>query len=80
MNKERNCKKCIHHISGECSKWDCEMQTLEDYRNKVIDDFAEAIKKQALWIQQYTNAFGNAANVICEKINQITEQIKANKE
>ena len=37
---ERNCQICIHHISGLCSKWNCEMQTLEDYRNKVIDEFA----------------------------------------
>lgn len=80
MNKERDCQKCIHHISGECNKWSCEMQTLGDYRGKVIDEFAEAMKKQAHWIQQYTNAFGNAANVICEKVNQIAEQMKAKKE
>ena len=39
----RNCQKCIHHISGLCSKWECEMQTLEDYRNKVIDEFLKKI-------------------------------------
>lgn len=39
----RDCNKCIHHISGSCSAWECEMQTLEDYRNKVIDEFAERI-------------------------------------
>lgn len=43
---ERNCQKCIHHISGLCSKWDCEMTTLEDYRNKVIDEFAEVLKEE----------------------------------
>lgn len=38
---ERNCQRCIHHISGLCSKWDCEMQTLEDYKDKVIDELLE---------------------------------------
>lgn len=40
---ERNCQKCIHHISGLCSKWECAMQTLEDYRDKVIDEFVEKL-------------------------------------
>ena len=37
---ERNCQKCIHHISGLCCKWDCEMTTLEDYRSKILNEFA----------------------------------------
>ena len=40
---ERNCEKCIYHISGSCSKWDCEMTTLEDYRKKVITDFVQSV-------------------------------------
>lgn len=39
----RDCNKCIHHISGSCSAWECEMQTLEDYRNKIIDEFANRL-------------------------------------
>lgn len=39
----RDCNKCIHHISGSCDAWECEMQTLEDYGNKVIDEFAERL-------------------------------------
>lgn len=35
MNK--NCAKCVYHIGGACSKFKCEMTTLEEYRNKVID-------------------------------------------
>lgn len=38
---ERDCKKCVHHISGNCDAWECNMQTLKDYRNAVIDEFAE---------------------------------------
>ena len=46
MNKERNCQACIHHISGLCSKWDCEMQTLEEYKDKAIKEFAEKVVEQ----------------------------------
>lgn len=46
MNKNRNCKECIYHISGECSKWNCEMTTLEDYKNKVISDYTSHLKFQ----------------------------------
>ena len=44
----RDCNKCIHHISGSCSVWKCKMQTLEDYRNKAIDEFAEALRLKCL--------------------------------
>lgn len=40
---ERDCKKCIHHISGSCDAWECSMETLEDCRGKVIDEFAEKV-------------------------------------
>ena len=41
----RNCEKCIYHISGNCSAWDCKMTTLEDYKAEVIDRFADEVKK-----------------------------------
>lgn len=41
----RDCKKCIHHISGSCDAWECNMKTLEDYRNKVIDEVLEVAKR-----------------------------------
>jgi hypothetical protein len=41
----RNCEKCIYHISGYCSAWDCKMTTLEDYKAEVIDRFADEVKK-----------------------------------
>lgn len=40
---ERDCKKCIHHISGACDAWECHMETLQDYRAKAIDEFAEKV-------------------------------------
>lgn len=84
---ERNCQKCIHHISGLCCKWDCEMQTLEDYRNKVIDEFAEKIKKKGIenaW--NCHDVYGDGCGVTsCEEcendflreIDEIAEQMKA---
>jgi len=41
---EKDCKKCIHHIRGTCSAWECNFQTLEDYRDKVIDDFISRLE------------------------------------
>lgn len=87
MAKERNCQKCIHHISGLCSKWDCEMQTLEDYRDKVIDEFAERIKKKAIEDSWNCNDFygdscgvtscEECANDFLREIDEIAEQLKA---
>lgn len=83
---ERNCQICIHHISGLCSKWDCEMQTLEEYRNRAIDEFAEKIKKKGIedgW--NCDDVYGNSCGVVsCEEceniflreIDEIAEQMK----
>jgi len=34
---DRDCNKCINHISVSsiCSKWNCEMETLEEHDKKV---------------------------------------------
>ena len=63
----RDCNKCIHHISGNCDAWDCEMQTLEDYRNKVIDEFAERIK---------TNSELGYIGYLDRVVDEIEEQLK----
>lgn len=34
----RPCKKCIYHISGNCSQWKCEPMTLEEYKIKAIKE------------------------------------------
>ena len=39
----RDCKNCVHHSSGSCSRWNCEFATVDDVRNKAIDDFVKAI-------------------------------------
>ena len=81
----RNCQKCIHHISGNCDVWDCEMQTLEDYRNKAIDEFAERLKSDEF--QKYNLdmvfetsrdlSYSQCIDAFHEYINEIAEQMKA---
>lgn len=66
---DRNCNKCIHHISGQCCKWDCEMETLDDFRNKVIDEFAEVLRLKCL-----DNVY---KEVSLHNVLKIAEQIKA---
>ena len=81
---ERNCQKCIHHISGLCCKWECEMQTLEDYRNKVIDEFAEMLKEKYeehnfdLCLRQNDYySYSNSCMLFESYIDEIAEQMKA---
>lgn len=34
----RDCKNCVYHSSGSCSKWDCKFTTVDDVRNEAIDE------------------------------------------
>lgn len=80
----RDCNKCIHHISGSCSAWKCDMQTLEDYRNKVIDEFAERLKSDEF--QKYNLdmvfetsrdlSYSHCINAFQEYIDEIAEHLK----
>ena len=42
---DRDCKNCVYHSIGSCSQWDCNFTTINDVRNKAIDDTVKAIKK-----------------------------------
>lgn len=66
----RDCNKCIHHISGSCSAWECEMQTLEDYRNKAIDEFVERLYSKII------AEIDDCADEL-EWIDEIAEKLKA---
>lgn len=68
----RDCKKCMHHISGNCSAWECDMQTLEDYRDMFIDEFAIRLKSR-LTDAIYQKDVESMTNLI----NEIAEQLKA---
>lgn len=68
----RDCKKCIHHISGNCDSWECDMQTLEDYKEMFIDEFAIRLKSR-LTDAIYQKDVESMTNLI----NEIAEQLKA---
>lgn len=74
----RDCNKCIHHISGSCSAWECDMQTLEDYRDKAIDEFASELENHSIYAD-----IGKGDEVKKEwvspvtRIKEVAEQMKA---
>lgn len=41
---DRDCKNCVYHSNGSCSQWDCNFTTVNDVRNKAVDDTVKAIK------------------------------------
>ena len=43
---ERNCDKCIHHTSGDCDSWDCNMQTVEDVKKEAVDEYVKAVVEE----------------------------------
>lgn len=69
----RDCNKCIHHTSGACSSWDCEMMTLEDYRNKVIDEFLKDLAEEHNngWIPCSERLPESGVHVLCYGKNSL---------
>ena len=43
---ERNCNKCIHHTSGMCDSWDCEMQTVEDVKKEAVNEYVKSVVEE----------------------------------
>ena len=43
---ERNCNKCIHHTSGNCDSWDCNMQTVEDVKKEAVNKYVKAVVEE----------------------------------
>lgn len=61
----RGCNKCVYHTSGECRQLKCNFTTIEDVRNKAIDDF---MKKSEYLLCE---------NLIYQEMEEIAEQLKA---
>ena len=40
---DRPCNECINHISGSCSKWNCEPETIKEHDVKVRRELAKRI-------------------------------------
>lgn len=69
----RDCNKCIHHISGKCDAWECDMKTLEDYRDKIIDRFVSRLH----WIDLDDElGIGDILDELMEEIEKIAEKLK----
>lgn len=44
---DRECNKCIYHISGSCSRWNCEgTETLEHHDRKLLDELNEFLVEE----------------------------------
>ena len=43
---DRNCEKCVHHISGYCDSWDCNMQTVDDVKKEAVNEYIKAVVKE----------------------------------
>ena len=69
---DRDCNNCIHHMTGSCSKFNCDFVTVSDVRNKAIDDFAKAITAR-LTDAIYPEDVVSMTNLIKE----IAEKLKA---
>lgn len=69
---DRDCNNCIHHMTGSCSKFNCDFVTVDDVRNKAIDEFAKAI------ISRLTDAiYPEDVASMTNLIKEIAEQLKA---
>lgn len=69
---DRDCKNCVYHSSGSCSQWDCSFTTINDVRNKAVDDFVKVVKKHNWNIKNR-----NENEFIYGAIDEIAEQLKA---
>ena len=43
---DRNCEKCVHHLSGYCDSWDCNMQTVDDVKKEAVNEYIKAVIKE----------------------------------
>lgn len=72
----RGCNKCVYHTSGECSSWHCNFATIEDVRNKAIDDFLSELYKAIEsarpvgWTRNYDIVMLRVAEDIAEQLKK----------
>ena len=53
---DRNCEKCVHHLSGYCDSWDCNMQTVDDVKKEAVNEYIKAVVKE---LEDLENHFDN---------------------
>lgn len=52
---DRNCDKCVHHLSGYCDSWDCNMQTVDDVKKEAVNEYIKAVVKELDIARTYDN-------------------------
>lgn len=77
---ERDCNKCVHHISGSCDAWECHMETLEDYRGKVIDETCLKIFNHLLIEIEWNRVLVEDWDALAEDFKDIAERLKGGAE
>lgn len=43
---DRNCEQCVHHMSGYCDSFDCNMQTVDDVKKEAVNEYIKAVVKE----------------------------------
>ena len=81
---DRDCNNCIHHTTGSCSKFNCDLVTVSDVWNKAIDDFAEKMNAKCDGIikEKWNSnvapiSWAEAYADFKDDIDEIAEQLKA---
>lgn len=81
---ERNCNKCIHHTSGNCDSWNCNMQTVEDVKKEAVREYiksvvAELEENASRYTKKYKTPYGNNGykDTKAISVNRAIEIVKA---
>ena len=72
---DRNCEKCVHHLSGYCDSWDCNMQTVDDVKREAVNEYIKAVVKELEEakheiclsdedLEHYQNGIDNAIEIV----------------
>ena len=76
---DRNCEKCVHHLSGYCDSWDCNMQTVDDVKKEAVNEYIKAV------VEELEEAKGNVPvnrlldDIIKEKPKELGQLIAYDK-
>ena len=73
---ERNCNKCIHHTSGMCDSWDCEMQTVEDVKKEAVNEYVKSVVEELEKATQFIKIDGKPTSVKAIHPAQAIEIVK----
>ena len=72
---DRNCEKCVHHLSGYCDSWDCNMQTVDDVKKEAVNEYIKAVVKELEKIEQHCLDMSDwqGQSAICDAIEIVKQ-------